>query len=861
MTTKTTMRPASGNGFPGTVWQMALMAIRYLNGRRLRTTLTTLAIVFGVALIFAINLGLPAVQNAFKQTMTTVAGADLSLISVSGNSFAPDTTLAQVAAVPHVQAVTGVLHRQFNLPTVSGNNALGKVSQLDLIGIDPTNAQMVRQFAMTDGRFLQPGDQNKAVFPAGLAELVPGLKVGTTFPLITAAGLRVYTVVGLLAAQGSLSTPQMYVTLSDAQAAFNQPGLINTVEVSLDASADKDAVSADILKAVGDGYQFDAGSNATDAVSTIQISFAVLDLMGVLALFLGAFLIFNTFRTVVVERHHDLAMLRAIGATRRQITLMIMIESLIQGIAGTLIGLIAGYLMAAALLSALGQFYANYFAGINLQLTVTFSALALAAGLGLITALVAGYLPARSAGRTSPLEALRPATTASVQRAARWSLFVGVVLMVLSVGLLLSGSKGAVSGALLFMIGMVVAAPGLVIPAAYLFSPLLTLWFAREGDLARGNLVRQPGRAAITGSTLMIGLAVLIMMVAIVSALGDLVTNLTNDSFSGDIVLLPQSIGVYDNIVGADDSLAARLRALPDAQTVATVRYASAKSNGQRVQILGIDPNVYPKIAALDFNQGQPDAAFAALGSGRNVILSPVTASVLHLALGGDFTLQTADGPQTYHVVGVASDVLTFKVDAIFLSQATLASDFHKSEDILLFLNLKPGAEKAAALTAAQTITADYPQFTAHLSGEYRDELIKTTNSAFVLFYALAFMILIPAALGLLNTLTINILERTREIGVVRAVGGSRAQVRRIVTAEALLLGIFSSAMGVLAGVAMSYGFVGAFGTVGWKVSYTFPLIGIIAAVIIGVLLALFAAILPARSAAKLDIIRALQYE
>ncbi len=847
--------------FRATAWQMALMGLRYLSGRKLRTALTTLAIVLGVGLIFAINLALPAIQDAFKQSLTTVSGADLSITSVSGNSFAPDDILDRIAALPQVHAATGVLRRQFSLPNLSADNTLGKTAQITLIGLDPTKAQNVRQFVMSQGRFLQQDDQNKAVFPAGIAELSSQLKVGTTFPLITAGGLKLYTVVGFLAEQGSLSTPQMYVTLTDAQAAFNQPGLINAVDVSLDPGVNRAALSAEVLRVLGSGFQIETTSNATDSVAILQVSFSVLQLMGVLTLFLGAFLIFNTFRTIVVERQHDLAMLRAIGATRRQISLMIVIESLIQGIAGTFIGLILGYAMASAMTSALNRLYANYFSGISLQLTLTFPAVAVAVVLGLLTTLVAGYLPARSAGRISPLAALRPTSTAGEHRAARWSLLVGTIVMLLAVGLLVSGSKGAVGGALLFLIGMVIAAPGLVIPVSKLFSPLLTLWFAREGDLARGNLVRQPGRAAITGSTLMIGLAVLIMMAAVVSALGGLVTKLTNDSFSSDIVLLPQAIGVYNNVVGADESLATRLNTLPSVQTVSTVRYAPSKSGGQTLQVLGIDPTSYPGVATFDFNQGQPEAAFPALGSGRNAILSPLALSALHLSMGSDVVLETAIGPQTYHVVGVASDVLTFKVNALIVSQANLAADFQKREDVLLFVNLKPNADKAAALTVVQQVTSDYPQFTAHLTGQYRDELARTTNSAFYAFYALAFLILIPAVLGLLNTLTINVLERTREIGIIRAVGGTRGQVRRIVSAEALLLGIFSAAMGVLAGVAMSYGFVGAFGTIGWKVSYVFPIVGIIAAIIAGMILALFAAILPARSAAKLDIIRALQYE
>lgn len=848
-------------GFLAALWQMTLMGLRYLSGRRLRTALTTLAIVFGVGLIFAINLVLPGILDAFKQTLTTVTGADIRVTSTSGNAFAPEAVLGQIAAVPNVQHVTGVLERAFTLPSLGAESALGKTAQITMIGIDPASIQDVRQFTLSDGRFLEPGDTGKAIFPAGLAELAPQLNVGATFPLITAGGLKLYTVVGLLAAQGNLSSPQMIVTLADAQAAFNQPGLINAVEVSIDPNADRAAVSDAILQALGSGFQLNASSSATDAVGSMQIGLAVLNMLGVLALFLGAFLIFNTFRTVVIERQHDLAMLRAIGATRRQITLMIVIESLIQGVVGVVIGLILGYLMASALIAGLGGVYSSFFSGITLGLRLTPEAVLTASALGLIAALLAGYLPARSAGRTSPLEALRPATTAQVRNTARWSLIAGLVVMVISVGLLLSGSRGAVGGALLFLLGMMIAAPGLVIPVARLFSPLLTLWFAREGDLARGNLARQPGRAAITGSTLMIGLAVLIMMAALITALGDLVTNLSNVNFSSDIVLIPQAIGVYTNVIGADSSLAAKLSALPEVQTVAGLRYASTKSNGQTLEVLGIDPVEYPKVASLDFNQGDAATAFSDLTNGRSAIVTPLTLSALRAALGDDIALETPSGTQTYRIVGVASDILTFKVNSVFISQANLAADFQKTEDILLFVNLKPEADKTAALTAVQQIVQDYPQFTAHLTGQYRQDIIQTTNSVFPLFYALALLILIPAALGLLNTLTINILERTREIGVVRAVGGTRGQIRRIVTAEALLLGIFSGAMGVIAGVAMSYGFIGAFGTIGWKVSYTFPLMGIIAAVIVGVLLALFAAILPARSASRLDIIRALQYE
>ncbi len=468
-------------------------------------------------------------------------------------------------------------------------------------------------------------------------------------------------------------------------------------------------------------------------LAALQTGFAIFNLLGLLALFLGAFLIFNTFRTVVIERRHDIAMLRAIGATQRQITTMILIESFVQGVIGALIGLVLGFLLALGGISLVNQFWTNYLHRGALTLQLNWSAVGVAVVLGVLAALIAGYLPARAAGKTSPLEALRPDTVSSVHRAARWSLIVGAACMVLAVlALAFTGSKGAAGGALLFLFGMLIAAPGLVIPAAHLFSPLLTLWFAREGDLARSNLVRQPGRAAITGGTLMVGLAVLVLMAAVVISFGDLIQNLGNVNFSSDIILLPQSIGVYDNVVGADSALADKVRALPEVQTVGTLRYASAAaSNQQKLEVLGIDPNTYPQVASLEFNQGDAATSFPALADGRNAIVTSLALSALNTQMGGDFVMQTAEGPQTYHVVGIGNDIMTFKVAAVFISQANMAADFHKTEDIMLLVNLVPGADKQAALADVKNITKDYPQFTPNLSGQYRDDLIQTSSARF----------------------------------------------------------------------------------------------------------------------------------
>lgn len=850
---------AKTNSFGTKTWQMTLMALRYLSGRKLRTVLTTLAIVFGVALIFAMNLVLPGIIDAFNQSMASVTGADLTVTNVAGGSFDPGPVLERIQATDGVQAATGILFRQFTLPERDEGDVLGDLKEIELVGVDPATVNDVSRLVMHEGRFLEPGERGSAVISTSAAALAPRLQLGTDFSLVTASGLQTFTVVGIFTSDSVLAVPQFILTLPDAQAALDQPGLINAVEVLLKPGADRDDVAAAIERGLGDN--FTPADNATlTALPAMDVAFAMFNLFGALALFLGAFLIFNTFRTVVIERRRDLGMLRAIGATRRQITQTILIEGAIQGIGGTLIGLLLGYGLAVGMLAAIEPIMHEFIA-VDMELRYSLSAFAIPMILGPVVVLAASYWPARSAGKMSPLEALRPVPLAGMRHAARWSVIAGGACVVVAIALLVSGSSGAIAGALLFLVGMVIAAPGLVLPAARLFGPLVTLWFAREGDLSRGNVARQPGRAAITASTLMIGVATVVMMAALVNSMMGLASDLTRETFASDVLVVPQSVAVYNNVLGAGEGLADQLRALPDVETVATLRTASTSTDGSPLAVLGIDPAVYAQVSSIQFIEGDADEAYAALRTGRNAIVTALAQKMLGLDVGDDFVMETAEGPQTYHVVAVAHDVLTFKTSSVVISQANLAADFHTSEDVMLMINLVPGADKTAALADVQAALAGYPQFTAHLSSEYGDDLIETSMGATRLFYFVAALILIPAGLGLLNTLTINVLERTREIGMVRAVGGSRSQVRRMVTGEALLLGIFGAAMGVLSGVAISYGVVAAFSMISWELPYTFPAAGIVAALVIGVLLALSAGILPARSAAKLDIIRALQYE
>lgn len=828
-----------------------IMALRYLASRKLRTTLTTLAVVIGVAVIFAGNLLLPGMMESFRRMTASVAGgADITLSSRAGVYFQPDKAMETLRKVEGVRAVTPVLSWTIRVPSAP---------EVELIGVDPATVQEVHPYTLKAGRFLQPGDHMAAVISAP-REGQPAVAVGDTWPVATADGVKQFTIVGIFSGLPSV-VPQLVVPLPDAQAALGQPGMASSLEVAVAPGASREAVQAAALKALGDSFQAGAAEAQLSMGTALQMGYAIFTLLGLLALFIGGFLIFNTFHTVILERRHDLAMLRALGAERRQVTLMILVESLVQGVVGTAAGLLLGYGMVTGVASWMATSYASQIlSGLKFEIGLNAQAFALAITFGILTTLIAGYLPARAAGKVSPLAALRPALPSEERRARRTNLIVGAVLCALAVVLLVAGATTAALGAILFLVGAAVASAGLVAPVARLLSPLLTLWFAREGDVARGNLARQPGRAAVTGGALMTGLAMLIVSVATVASLQKYTSDLVRRTFSSDLLVMPQSIVLSTNL-GASSNLAERLRALPEVGAVTSLRAGTTLANGQEATVLGIDPETYPKVSGLAFSQGSADEAYAGLKSGRAAIANAVAAATLGVKPGDEVVVQGLQGPQTYRVVGIANDALNIKIMTLYVSQENLQADLGRSDDLMLLVNLKPGAGLEEARKKAAAIVADYPQFSLYVAADYRSQLGALITQGMNGMYILGFVILFPAALGLLNTLTINVLERTREIGTLRAVGASRRQVQRMIIAEALLLGLFGAALGVLAGVAMSYGFVAAFTGIGWQMPYAFPLAGIIAAIVVGIFLALVAGVLPARNAAKLDIIRALQYE
>jgi putative ABC transport system permease protein len=837
------------------------LALRYLWERKLRTVLTTLAIVFGVTIIFGLNGLAPAILDSYRQNlMVTTNQVDLTISSKTRGPFGADRAQL-VRSTPGVACATGSLSRVLALPTTLSGEGAQTTGSLVLTGLDPATAEQVRPLSLAAGRPLHEGDGDVLLISETLAELSE-LEVGDTIRLPSASGMTEFELVGLIGGHPLAGTEEIYAPLAAVQAVFNLPGQINTIEALFEGHADGETVRQAVLAALGEGFKVGSNQGGAEMMAMASMMQPVLTMIGVLALAMGGFIIFNTFRTLVVERRRDIGMLRAVGASRRTVLGIVLTESLLQAIIGTAAGMAAGYLLVSSLVAAISPVWEEMLPFPLGQPSFSLQVWALSIGLGVGVTLLAGLQPALSASRVPPLEALRPSVGEVVwQVAAKRAIWGGILIVVAVVGLVSGNLALAGLGSVLFLVGLALLAPALIQPIAWVFGRLTALIFAREAQIAQGNLMRQPGRSAVTASTMMIGLAVVLAVAGMMASLMAALWGYLDKSLGADYLLMPKSLVLGSGNVGAGPELAETLRAIPGIAEATSLRQSTSRAGDLDLQVVGIDPDLYPQIAGLEFAQGDPEAAYAALREGRALIANGIAAGQMGWKPGQEQSLMTPGGPQTYRVVGTAVDFLNVKAATVYVSQADLARDFGETADLLLMANRTPDADAAQVEAALRRVVADYPTFGLFTSTTWRDDMKAMLGALMSAFYVVLAILAVPSLIALVNTLGINVLERTREIGMMRAVGATRKQVRRMILAESLLLTAAGTAFGILGGLWLGYVLVGAINVGGFPVPYSFPYAGVLLTIAVGLLFGVIGALLPARHAARLDIVTALAYE
>lgn len=854
------------------------LALRYLAGRKLRTALTTLAVGFGVFVFFGMNAVLPSVMKTFQQNVQASWGqVDATLTHRTGEPF-PESTATELAAMPGVRVASGFFSRTVNLPPSLYPAVKGRPipSAISLVGIVPATASQIRTYALAEGSFLKEGDASAAIITVSLAHTL-GLKLGGTLILPTPSGMVRLAVVGIRPARTLPGNEEVLIHLAEAGRLFGKPGSVSAVEVNFDSFEEKrrEALIAGLKAKLGDGFRLGTPQSGTELFATLKLGLFAINLFGLVAMAMGAFIIFNTFRTVVAERRRDMAMLRALGADGRTLVAILLFEGLVQGAAGTVVGMLGGWGFAAAILAGMSGIMETYMHARMGGPILSLPLVGITVALGVGMTLLAAGLPAIRALAISPLEALRPVEGKPTARHIGKGFWTGIILLAFAAVAVASSTPAlSIAGGLGFLIALLFLAPILVRPITAFFGALLSRTLARQGvgRLAQGHLVRQPSRSAVTASTTLLVLALLVATGSVMTSITGHFLGIMKTTLGSDYLLIPPTVALWASDVGAKPDLAEKIRALPEVSIVSTLRFAASSLGTRRsagkelsgdtpVSMLGIDPAAYPKVSGLRFESGDARGAYRALSSGRNLVLNGSAASTTKLRPGDKVTLATAKGKREYAVVAVGNDYLNAKIVTAYISQENLREDFQKEEDVFLQFNLKPGADRARAEAAVNGFLAEYPQFRLSTSRDYMSTNLTAFYSGFGALYLLFIILAVPSLLALVNTLAIGVLERTRELGMLRAIGATRGQIRLMVLAEALLLSALGTLLGLVAGGVIGRVLVANSTHIGFTLAYSFPYSWMLVAIAIAVGFGALAAYFPGRRAARMQIVEALRHE
>ncbi len=846
------------------------LALSYLKGRPIRTIMTTMSIVIGVMIMFGLNGVAPAFKEVFSSSTSSMALSEIDLYVTRGDGgFFRQEYTQNVGSIDGVASTVGMIVRQVLLPADHYETADGRaISTIQVYGIDASindetfDVVTAGGRRLAAGRLLQPGDNQVALISEKFAEGL-GIGVGETVRLPGASGWLDFVVIGLLDDPGLLlGSQQVFMPIPAAQDLLNAPNRINIILGRYAEGVDARALDANIQSMFGTGFELSPLEGSADIFAALmEFMNVIFTMFGLFALALAGMIMFNTFRTSIVERKRDIGMLRAVGAKRKVVTRVILYEGLILAVMGTVLGILAGFGLGKLATTGLASLMESFMGKPLGDPSYSLGTYAVSIIFGLGVPLASVLLPARSAANVAPLEAMRPVTIKQEAAIERSRMIVGLVSLVLGLAGLVSGFFPLMGlGIMIFLLALGLLGPMLINPVTKFFSRALLLVFGQEGGIAASNIARHPRRASITASSLMIGLAILIGFGGMMTSTYGGALGFLEDSLRSDYIMM-SSLVVTNDMVGAGPDLAETIKRIRGVEDLTTMRQIDTyDAQGIGIRLMGIDPLKYAEIAGLSFTEGD-EAAFAQMQNGTVVIINGRYAAQFGVAVGDTITLEGDHGPVEVVVAAIGLDYLNMKLPTIYMEQTALTREYGVRNDVFLMINREANADIEQLEEDLLAVSQMYPGFGIISREELWASQKQMTDSAAVGVNIFLAVLAAPALLGLANALGINVIERTREIGMMRAVGAKRRQIRRMIVAESVLLSLMGVALGVISGIMMSFVMTGVLEFAGMVIPYTFPGAGVITAVAAGLICGILAALIPARRASDLQIVAALAYE
>ncbi len=853
---------------------MIRTALKTVFAHKLRLTLTAMSVVLGVGFIAGTYIFTDTIDRTFNDLFEDVfAGQDVIVqaetefdVGFSGPPPIEDDILAIVRAVPGVAAAEGSVGG-FAVIYDKAGEAIVPAGPPTIGGSWVEDQRLAGNINVRNGR--PPAGPDEVTVDAATAD-DNELAVGDVVQIQTPAGVSEFEIVGVVGfgeADNLAGATFAGFDLPTAQALFDLEGKFSTIAVVAEDGVTPDLLRNSIAQALPEGIEAvtaaDEAAAQSEALSeSLGFLQTALLVFALVAVFVATFIIQNTFRIIVRQRQRELALMRAVGATGTQVIWLVVIEALVVGIVASVLGLLFGFLVAGGLTSVMDAL------GFDLPSTTAPLAtrtIIVAVTVGVIVTVLSALLPAFRASRIPPVAAMQD-TEVTLRMSDRKRTIAGAVGLAVGIaliggGLFIDGFQlGPINGliaiglgALFVFLGVSVLSSLIVKPVARFLGWPLPKLDQLTGTLATENSVRKPRRTATTASALMIGLA----LVAFFFILGDSIKASAGaaieEGLRADYVVSVEGFGG-----GFSPALGEELATKPEIEAVTSLRFGFWDRSGSDEFVMAVTTDTIDKTIFLDVQAG----SIAALGEG-GVFVFADTAEEEGWMLGDTIPMGfAATGLKQVEVVGIYGE--SNVVQSNFLVGQDFYADnfsgFGTDVDFVLAVKAADGVAADTSRAVVEGAAAEYANVTVRDQVEYRQSQEEQVNTLLVMFNALLVLAVIIAMFGITNTLALSVFERTREIGLLRAVGMSRRQVRRMVRWEAVIVAIIGSLLGIVVGMFFGVAVTSALASQGIKV-LSIPALQIVGLVIFGAIAGLLAAILPARKAARLNILEAIAYE
>ena len=852
---------------------MTSLGLKSLWARKVRALLTIFAVFLGVAFVSGSYVITDTIFAAFDEIFSESLKGTSVVVSAENpveqeNGETPTISaslLPRVESTPGVRRASGAIFSLgafFNEDNEKIGNKFGPKF------ISSTLPDGLESLTYVDGHM--PRGPTEASLEKATADDA-GLEIGDKIKLISQGRLESFRLVGFTqlgdTSFGAASIAQ--VTLPVAQRLTNKRGRFDQISVAADDGVSAEALKRRIARKMPAGVRVETGQESADRGSEeIREDLGFLQtfllVFGFIAVFVGSFLIFNTFSITVAQRVSEFGMLRTLGASRRQILTTVIVEAVAIGLLGALLGIAGGFLIATAI-NALFEAFGIDLPTTNLVMETRTVVVALLVGVVVTT--FSSLIPALRSTQVPPIAALHSFRPVPTRRRRVVNLVLSILLGAVGLGMVLYGLFG--SGGAGTRAGLIGGGAVVVVFAVSIFSPRLVPPLAAvagwplerlrrlTGRLARENAQRNPSRTAVTAAALMIGLALVAFVTVFAAGLKSTVAQVVDENFAGGLIV--QNTDGFSPIPNGAARAAAQV---PGVELVATIRSAEAKlledgRPGSTTKVNAPSPDIGQTVN-INWEEGGP-RVLRDLSDGEAIVSSDFADS--HgLELGDRFALLTqAEARPRFRVVGQFDSKLGV-LGSVLVTQRVMARAFRQTQDLNDFIKVEEGADAdrvQALLTKG--VEAAFPVAEVLNQQELKESREEQVDQLVNLVYALLLLAILISLFGIANTLALSIHERTRELGMLRAIGMSRRQVRTMIRYEAVITALIGAILGMVLGLIFAALIAQPLKDEGFTLSY--PVGTLVLLLVFAAIVGVVAAILPARRASRLDVLQSLQYE